>query len=223
MNNHPSNYNYDDLIKRISEDPEKKESVEEYEKKFHIKRNSNIKDHPFYQYHLSKFNPDFDLVTPPDVNMSPQEWDLLTRLIFGSLSSNFLLTLDEAWKDNPVGKVRAEICVAVSSEKDGLSKLLSELCDFQIDRLFEIYVNEQIDLFLLWKEDSDNHQHDDKDSEEEYGNLDSWQMKQEQKARYNKFERQTKYLMTDVKFYKNIHKFMLSLPGDYWREADVLR
>lgn len=208
-------FNYAEFVEEYSQDPEKKESIEKYEEKFHIGRNSFIENHPFYKHHLVYFNSDFEIVLPPEVDMNPQEKDFLAKLIFGSLSSTFLITLDEEWKETPIGKPKADISLAVSSEGEGIIKDLSELYDFQIKRLFDIYVNEQINLFLLWQKENEDYdwveEHDDIGLEVEGKDYESWKVKQEQEERYKKFNRQKKYLLSDADFFKKIHTLLYDI------------
>ena len=150
---------YDNISKKLHNNPEKEERVKKYEEKYEIGKGSIIEDHPFYKDYLSRFNldPRFELITPDGVVMSPQEWDLLARLVYGSFSSSYSFILDEEWKRNPTDKIRVHLSISVESGGAYTSKKLDELFTLQIERLFEIYVNEQIDLVVIYDDDDDEH------------------------------------------------------------------
>lgn len=208
-------FNYDEFVEEYIQDPDKKEGIEKYEEKFHIGRNSLIENHPFYKHHLANFNADFEIILPPEVDMNPQEKNLLAKLIFGSLSSRYLITLDDEWKNNPIGKPKVNLSISVTSEGESIMKTLSELYEFQIRRLFEIYVNEQINIFLLWQEENEDYdwteEHDDIGLEVEGKDYESWKVKQEQEERYMIFNRQAEQIMSEAKFYLKLHTFLYDI------------
>ena len=78
------------------------------------------------------------------------------RLVFGSLSSEYSLDIIDDWKENPEVVPTLRLSIIVSSGQQEITKQLDELWSFQILRLFEIYVLEQLDLAILKKEDEDN-------------------------------------------------------------------
>lgn len=208
-------FNYDEFVEEYIQDPDKKEGIEKYEEKFHIGRNSLIENHPFYKHYLANFNADFEIILPPEVDMNPQEKNLLAKLIFGSLSSRYLITLDDEWKNNPIGKPKVNLSISVTSEGESIMKTLSELYEFQIRRLFEIYVNEQINIFLLWQEENEDYdwteEHDDIGLEVEGKDYESWKVKQEQEERYMIFNRQAEQIMSEAKFYLKLHTFLYDI------------
>ena len=150
---------YDNISKKLHNNPEKEERVKKYEEKYEIGKGSIIEDHPFYKDYLSRFNLDssFELITPDGVVMSPQEWDLLARLVYGSFSSSYSFILDEEWKRNPTDKIKVHLSISVESGGAHTSKKLDELFTLQVERLFEIYVNEQIDLVVIYDDEDDEH------------------------------------------------------------------
>ena len=199
-------FNYGKFVDRVCIDPEKKNTIEAYHKKFHILRSGSIEEHPFYKENLSKFNCDIDFIVSPNVNMSKEELDFLVRLIFGSLSSSYILILDETWKRNPIGVPKAHIGIIANSKEGNQSEMLCNLSQKQIKRLLDIYVNEQIELFLLWKENNKAY-----NWLEDYRNIgmvvgsedvDSWRVKQMMKIGYERYEKQMEYIMADIEYYR---------------------
>ena len=68
------------------------------------------------------------------------DWDLLSQLVSGSFSSEVLLDMkwEEVWLP--------EMTISVENEGNVISKMVNELYPFQIDRLYQIYVEEQMNL-----------------------------------------------------------------------------
>lgn len=105
-----------------------------------------IEELPFYKDYLSQFITNFDLVIPVDVEMSAQDCDFLMRLVMGSISSSYYLELDEEWKSHPLDNIKVHLRILTDSDGVSRTKLIDELCTFQIERLFGIYLDEQIEL-----------------------------------------------------------------------------
>ena len=71
--------------------------------------------------------------------------DLLQQLVLGSFSSDYELKVE---KDK-----QSELYIAVKSWDQSVVQKVSELWSFQIQRLYEIYIEEQINLQVLKAED----------------------------------------------------------------------
>lgn len=136
-------------VMNYCDNPEKMERIKQYETKYGIQQDTPIEAHPFYKDYLSKFDIDWEFATPDGMELSSQEWDLLARLVFGSFSSNYTLSLDEGWKKDPTGKVKVNLGIAVTCEGNKVTRTIDELWSFQISRLFSIYLNEQIEFIRL--------------------------------------------------------------------------
>lgn len=147
---------FKDFVMDYSDNPEKVECIKQYETKYEIQDGTPIEDHPFYKDYLSRFDVDWEPVTPEVYDMTPQNWDLLVRLVLGSFSSKYDLSLDEQWKKNPIGRPRVNLCIGVTCKDSSITKTLDELWSFQIMRLFSIYINEQIDLVGLLDDENDD-------------------------------------------------------------------
>ena len=132
--------------------PRDKETVMKYEKLFGSQKGLTLQDQPFYKEYLSLFKIPFK-VSIPENSLEDYDWDLLFRLIFGSLSSKYALDLKEEWKKNPKPDPMVQLSIIAKSGDREITQIFDKLWDFQILRLFEIYVLEQLDLAILEKED----------------------------------------------------------------------
>ena len=155
-------FDYDLFRRELIDDPEKRDLIEKYETKYGVQSDAPLEKHPFYKDYLSRFEIDWDVVPPEGIDISPHECSLLVRLVLGSFSSHYMLSLDEAWKKNPIGKVRANLGIMVTNEDNSVTRTLDELWSFQVKRLFEIYVNEQIHLVDLQNESDDDEEIDER-------------------------------------------------------------
>jgi len=133
------------FIENLRENNEKKDIVEKYEKLVEIVWD-NFKNTIIYKDYLSKFNTDnLDLILPEYID-NDFDWDLLLRLVIWSFSSSYVLEKDEeSWK--------IELVINVSAWDKHVAKKLSELWWFQIARMYEIYIEEQMNLEILAHED----------------------------------------------------------------------
>lgn len=137
-------FDFPAFIEELREKEDKKEIVEKYEKHF-WKIQWDIKDQIWYTDYLSKFWFQYYL-TPEDLE-DDFDWDILQKLVVGSFSSDYELKQneDEWW----------ELYIAVKSWDQSIVKTVSELWSFQIIRLYEIYIEEQMNLQILMNEEAD--------------------------------------------------------------------
>ncbi len=145
-------FDFPAFIEELREKEDKKEIVEKYEKHF-WKIQWDIKDQIWYTDYLSKF-PAQPFLTPEDLE-DDFDWDILQKLVVWSFSSDYELKQDE--KDGDW-----ELYIAVKSWDQSIVKTVSELWSFQILRLYEIYIEEQMNLQILMDEENE-----DGDSEKE--------------------------------------------------------
>lgn len=138
-------FDFPAFIDELREKEDKKEIVEKYEKLF-WKIQWDIKDQIWYADYLSKF-PMQAYLTPEDLD-DDFDWDILEKLVIGSFSSDYELKQDD--KDG-----WWELYIAVKSWDQSIVKTVSELWSFQILRLYEIYIEEQMNLQILMKEDGE--------------------------------------------------------------------
>ena len=139
-------FNYDAFFKRLKKDPNKRESALKYELLFGNQNGLTVEDQPFYKDYLSLFLMPFQVAIP---DKGDHDWGLLLSLIFGSFYSEYTLTLEEEWKQNPVVRPMVQLAISVNFEGQGVTRNLDELSDVHIIRLFEIYVDEQINSAII--------------------------------------------------------------------------
>ena len=141
-------FDFNAFIGELRENPEKKEIVEKYEQAL-WEIAWWLKEQLWYKDYLSTFSPRKYLV--PDELQNDFDRDLLEQLVLWSFSSDYELKASE-WQELP------ELYIAVKSGDQSIVKKVSELRSFQIQRLYEIYVEEQINLEILrqWSDDEKN-------------------------------------------------------------------
>ena len=138
-------FDFPAFIEELREKEDKNEIVEKYEKHF-WKIQWDIKDQVWYTDYLAKFVPQAYL-TPEDLD-DDFDWDTLEKLVIWSFSSDYELKQDEnKWWD---------LYIAVKSGDQSIVKTVSELWSFQILRLYEIYIEEQMNLQILMKEEEED-------------------------------------------------------------------
>ena len=150
-------FDYNEFLEEMKKHPNKpndKKTVLKYEELFGSQEGLSVRDQPFYKDYLSQFKIPFKVSIPVD---GPEDcdWDLLLRFIFGSLSSRYALQLEKEWKENPQIVPKVQLSITVTSGDQQIRKYLDDLWDFQIRRLFEIYLLEQMDLAILLKDEED--------------------------------------------------------------------
>lgn len=136
-------FDFQAFVEELREKPEKKQIVEKYEKLFWPIQ-WNIKDQIWYTEYLTKFEP-LPYETPEELK-DDFDRDLLEQLVIGSFSSDYELKKEEK-------KSEKELYIAVKSGDQSVVKTVSELRSFQILRLYEIYIEEQMNLHSLKAED----------------------------------------------------------------------
>ncbi len=136
-------FDFQAFVAELREKEDKKQIVEKYEKLFwEIKW--SIYDQVWYTEYLLLF-PGLDYIKPEELK-DDFDWELLQRLVIWSFSSDYELKEDKSkwWK---------ELYIAVKSWDQSVVKTVSELWSFQVLRLYEIYVEEQMNLHALKAED----------------------------------------------------------------------
>ena len=136
-------FDFQEYITQLRENPDKKEIVEKYEK-FVWPIVWDLKDQVWYKDYVSKFET-LPYKVPEELK-DDFDWELLMQLVAASFSSDGLLEFEE-WED------LLEFMISVTSWDTSIVKKVSELWWFQIRRLYEIYVEEQMSLQTLMNED----------------------------------------------------------------------
>ncbi len=134
-------FDFQSFVQDLSQNPEKKSVIEKYEKLI-WPIEWEIKDQPWYKEYVSNFKP-IEYNVPSEIK-DDFDWDLLIQLISASFSSEWTLDIEDS---------KTELVVSVQSWDQVVVKKISELWWFQVLRLYEIYVEEQINLHLLMQED----------------------------------------------------------------------
>lgn len=139
-------FNYHTFIAELKENKEKKEVVEKYSKYYSDSINLPLEE----QIWLKDFSIQFPVKKPesiivPEELRSDFDWVLLQKLVASSFSSegSYVKSEDGKW----------EFVIKVSTNDKFVIKRVSELWGFQILRLYEIYVEEQMNLQILIAED----------------------------------------------------------------------
>ncbi len=138
-------FDFPAFVEELREKEDKKEIVEKYEKYF-WKIQWDIKNQVWYTDYLSKF-PAQSYLTPEDLD-DDFDWDILQKLVIWSFSSDYELKQDEKSDSR-------ELYIAVKSWDQSIVKTVSELWSFQILRLYEIYIEEQMNLQILMNEENE--------------------------------------------------------------------
>jgi len=136
-------FNFQTFIADLRENQEKKEVVEKFEK-FFGPIDGDVKDQNRYKEYASSFKSVWYLV--PEELKEDFDWPLLMELVSSSFSSDWLIESVE-WQDLP------DFVISVQSWDQVVVKKVSELRWFQILRLYEIYIEEQMNLQVLIAED----------------------------------------------------------------------
>jgi len=158
-------FNFKEFIENLKENDEKKDIVEKYEKNVE-NLPEKFEDTIIYKDYLTKFSTsNLDLLLPEYID-EDFDFELLVRLVIWSFSSSYVLEKDsETWK--------IELLINVSAWDKHVAKKLSELWGFQIARMYEIYIEEQMNLEILAHEDE---KEKDIVLSQRANNLDKWKL-----------------------------------------------
>jgi len=137
-------FDFASFIEELREKPDKKKIVEKYEKVI-WPVSWDVKDQQRYTEYVSGFVT-LEYKVPDELNKD-FDWDLLQQLVTSSFSSDY-----ELKKTKDEGKLM-DLFIAVKSWDQSVVKTVSELRSFQILRLYEIYIEEQMNLHALKYED----------------------------------------------------------------------
>ncbi len=148
-------FNFQTFIADLRNNEEKKEVIEKFEK-FYGPITWDTKDQNWYKEYTSKFKTMDYLV--PDELKGDFDWPLLMELVASSFSSDGLVdtnVVDEGEEGKPqiLDEDVPEFVISVQSGEQVVVKKVSELRWFQILRLYEIYIEEQMNLQVLIAED----------------------------------------------------------------------
>lgn len=154
-------FDFQKFVDELRNDEDKCSIIAKYEKFYGNLDGKSVEDLSFYKDHLSKFEIEDGLLerlNVPDELQNDFDYMLLLRLVAASFSSEFELPYD---KDTDTYR----LTIKVKSGSASVTKDLDELWSFQIHRLYEIYILEQINLALLLVPDEDAEESDDETGE----------------------------------------------------------
>lgn len=151
-------FDFKAFIEELRENPEKKEVVEKYEKLL-WPIEGDTKDQIWFKEYSCEFETVEYLV--PEELQEDFDWKLLMQLVASSLSSDWFLSYrsEKEWEDKDLDAAKItenqkpEFTISVQSGDQVVVKKVSELWGFQISRLYEIYIEEQMNLQVLMMED----------------------------------------------------------------------
>lgn len=185
-------FQFDAFVEESLESEKHHDSIVKYGKAFENLQDMALEDTTFYKDYLSKFDVSGFEIKAPEELKDDFDFELLTRLIAASFSSDYVLSLDDTWKDNPDASDEplANVTIFVETNNKSQKKTLQELWSFQVLRLFEIYLIEQIDLAVVYAEGG-------KDEDGVNG------VTMERLKRLKKFEEQKQLLLKSAEWFRS--------------------
>jgi hypothetical protein len=139
-------FDFKSFVDELREKPEKKQIVEKYEQLFGD-ITGGITDQKWYIDYVSKFEP-INYATPEEL-ADDFDWKLLLQIVASSFSSTYEFRMEDDM---------VEMYISVTADDGQVTKRVSELWAFQILRLYEIYIEEQINLQILMEENEDENE-----------------------------------------------------------------
>ncbi len=136
-------FNFLAYIDELRNHADKKKVIEEYEELFGTIQ-GDIKSQIRFTEYLTNF-PFFEYAVP-EAHKDEFNRDILQKLIVGSFSSDCIL-------DKVEGQELRDLVVSVKSGEQSVVKKISELRQHQLQRLFEIYTEEEMNLQILMKKE----------------------------------------------------------------------
>lgn len=148
-------FDFGSYIEELRQNAEKKESIEKYES-FYGPIDPDITHQVWYSEYIQHFFPYYNAIKHPE-ELEGNDFDckLLYALVMGSFSSKYELVRPNTVSEN---KEPVELLITASYKGELITKNLEELWSFQIIRLFEIYIHEQIDLQNAMAESAEDYE-----------------------------------------------------------------
>lgn len=146
-------FDFKTFINELRESEEKKEIVEKYERIVldNNKLEGDFSQQQWYINYVGRFDTELIKYKVPEELSDAFDWNFLFQLIVSSFSSEYSLDYnsDNGTKEIDNRDTLPELYVKVSSDGHVVNQKISELWRFQIERLFEIYCEEQINLEVI--------------------------------------------------------------------------
>lgn len=140
------NFNLQVYIEKLRLDKEKKEIIQNYEKHYG-KIVGGIHDQIWFIDYVSKFLPYYEAVKSPMQLEDLFDWKLFFALSMSSFASLVELEKPDKILRDPLDKI--DLVITATTENESKTKKLSELDEFVIIRLFEIYCEQEIVMQTL--------------------------------------------------------------------------
>lgn|GEM_PF-3529886 len=199
--NHLYKFNFDTFVRYALKSNDKKDIIVNYGNAYESLEDTLLEDTSFYKDYLSRFDTSNLNVIVPEGLEDSFDYDLFVRLVAASISSEYTLSLDESWKENPnmsADSPLTNISIYVVIDKSRIHKDLKELCSFQIYRMYEIYLLEQIQHALNLAEYKLLECEDDEDDEPFY-------VETERLLRIKRFSERKSLLMKEAEWFHSIY------------------
>ena len=141
-------FDFYNFIQKLYNHKDKSEIVEKYKECMGIDllKVQSVEELPLYKDYLVHFDTKDIKLFAPENSTDIYDLDLLLRLVVSSFSSSWKFEFVE---DSDAMRLWIKVCTADKS----VDKYLDMLLNFQIARMYEIYIEEQINLEIMKFED----------------------------------------------------------------------
>lgn len=142
-------FNFQDIIADLKKKHDGDKEYEDYNKFIEgVNEDATLEELPFFQDYLSRFDIEkafegFSLAAEEDSLATKDDLFLLFRLIIASFSSTY-----EILYDKPSNSIDLSITVTLGERT--LTRSIAELFSFQVEKLYENYIDEQINLYTCF-------------------------------------------------------------------------
>lgn len=139
-------FNWQSVIADLKKKHVGDEEYDDYNKYIKgVDENTAIEELPFFQDYLSLFDVEkafegYTLAAEEETMASRDDLFLLFRLIIASFSSTYEILYDKT--SNSI-----DISITVSTGEQSITKSIAELFAFQIEKLYQNYIDEQTNLY----------------------------------------------------------------------------
>jgi len=145
-------FKFQDFVEESMKEEESRKKLLQYSQYYGSLEGVSLEDTEFYKNYLSKFDVSGIKVVVPERWENMFDYDLLTRLIAASFSSDYELSLDECWKDSCQGVPLVNLSIFVTSNSRSMQRSLKDLWILQIRNLYTIYLQEQLNISTVLAE-----------------------------------------------------------------------
>ncbi len=144
-------FDFQAFILELRDDPEKKKCIIDFEK-YYGDIKGDINEQNWYIDYVSKFSDFYNQFKFPEELSDDFDWELLFNLMASSFSNDISYLKPNKAIINLESDL--ELQITVTTADTTVTKRISELWGFQILRLCEIYIEEQINMQVLIAESS---------------------------------------------------------------------